>query len=202
MCSTVCSAARALRLKWPNDLMLADRKLGGILCEARWQGDRLRAGSRSASASTWPIRSPAVAATAIALVDRAGPISSRSRLIEPRGRRDPVARPSAPPRWPCGESPRLTARDWLRGRRLREPEAGLAEGIAPDGALWCAGRTGLRVGQVRPGGARQGRCGPRAHVPNRPSAHRFSDAPRPRRRQHRDHGRSVPGRRAHRRTGG
>ncbi|MGH7734654.1 MAG: biotin--[acetyl-CoA-carboxylase] ligase, partial [Gemmatimonadales bacterium] len=31
----------SIRLKWANDLMLADRKLGGILCEARWRGDRL-----------------------------------------------------------------------------------------------------------------------------------------------------------------
>src|SRR4051794_10686215 len=28
-------------LKWPNDLMVSDRKLGGILCEARWQGESL-----------------------------------------------------------------------------------------------------------------------------------------------------------------
>lgn len=28
-------------LKWPNDLLLHDRKLGGILCEARWHGERL-----------------------------------------------------------------------------------------------------------------------------------------------------------------
>ena len=28
----------ALRLKWPNDLMLGERKFGGVLCEARWQG--------------------------------------------------------------------------------------------------------------------------------------------------------------------
>src|SRR6185369_6775816 len=28
-------------LKWPNDLMVGDRKLGGILCEARWQGESL-----------------------------------------------------------------------------------------------------------------------------------------------------------------
>jgi BirA family biotin operon repressor/biotin-[acetyl-CoA-carboxylase] ligase len=27
--------ARAIRLKWPNDILLADRKLGGILCELR-----------------------------------------------------------------------------------------------------------------------------------------------------------------------
>ncbi|MCA9709705.1 MAG: hypothetical protein KDK70_27955, partial [Myxococcales bacterium] len=25
-------------LKWPNDLLVGDRKLGGILCEARWMG--------------------------------------------------------------------------------------------------------------------------------------------------------------------
>ena len=31
--------APAVGLKWPNDLMLGDRKLGGILCEARWQGN-------------------------------------------------------------------------------------------------------------------------------------------------------------------
>ncbi len=30
-----------VRLKWPNDLMLNGRKLGGILCEARWQGEAL-----------------------------------------------------------------------------------------------------------------------------------------------------------------
>ena len=34
-----------IALKWPNDLMLDDRKCGGILCEARWQGAALRPGS-------------------------------------------------------------------------------------------------------------------------------------------------------------
>jgi BirA family transcriptional regulator, biotin operon repressor / biotin---[acetyl-CoA-carboxylase] ligase len=27
-----------LRLKWPNDLLCGGRKLGGVLCETRWQG--------------------------------------------------------------------------------------------------------------------------------------------------------------------
>lgn len=31
----------APRLKWPNDVMVLDRKAGGILCEARWAGERL-----------------------------------------------------------------------------------------------------------------------------------------------------------------
>src|SRR4029077_14678071 len=30
-----------IALKWPNDLMLDDRKVGGILGEARWQGESL-----------------------------------------------------------------------------------------------------------------------------------------------------------------
>ena len=29
----------ALSLKWPNDLLLSGKKVAGILCEARWQGD-------------------------------------------------------------------------------------------------------------------------------------------------------------------
>jgi biotin-(acetyl-CoA carboxylase) ligase len=30
-----------VRLKWPNDLYIARRKLAGVLVEARWRGDRL-----------------------------------------------------------------------------------------------------------------------------------------------------------------
>lgn len=30
----------AANLKWPNDIVVAGRKLGGILCEARWSGER------------------------------------------------------------------------------------------------------------------------------------------------------------------
>jgi BirA family biotin operon repressor/biotin-[acetyl-CoA-carboxylase] ligase len=34
-------AGDRLRVKWPNDLIIDDRKLGGILCEASWEGHRL-----------------------------------------------------------------------------------------------------------------------------------------------------------------
>lgn len=33
--------ATTVGIKWPNDLMLGERKVGGILCEARWQGPQL-----------------------------------------------------------------------------------------------------------------------------------------------------------------
>ncbi|MGH1344732.1 MAG: biotin--[acetyl-CoA-carboxylase] ligase [Nannocystales bacterium] len=32
-------AVPGLGLKWPNDLLVGDRKLGGILCESRWGAD-------------------------------------------------------------------------------------------------------------------------------------------------------------------
>jgi BirA family biotin operon repressor/biotin-[acetyl-CoA-carboxylase] ligase len=32
------AVSRDVRIKWPNDLLVAGRKLAGILCEARWQG--------------------------------------------------------------------------------------------------------------------------------------------------------------------
>ena len=35
------AAGLPVMVKWPNDLMLHDRKLGGMLCEARWQGESL-----------------------------------------------------------------------------------------------------------------------------------------------------------------
>src|SRR5439155_88239 len=30
------------RLKWPNDVLLGERKLAGILCEGRWHGEALQ----------------------------------------------------------------------------------------------------------------------------------------------------------------
>lgn len=33
--------ALAPRLKWPNDIIVGGRKMGGILCEARWSGEVL-----------------------------------------------------------------------------------------------------------------------------------------------------------------
>lgn len=31
-----------IQLKWPNDLFINERKLGGILCESRWRGSSAR----------------------------------------------------------------------------------------------------------------------------------------------------------------
>jgi BirA family biotin operon repressor/biotin-[acetyl-CoA-carboxylase] ligase len=136
-----------MMLKWPNDLMLRDRKLGGILCEARWQGespgwivagvglnvtnpipDDLR---HTATALDEHLAGATVDAILPGMLDALrAPVVHAERLTD-------------------DESRQLARRDWLRGRQLRAPLAGRAEGIADDGALLV--RTGERLAAVRAG---------------------------------------------------
>jgi len=134
-------------LKWPNDLMLHDRKLGGILCEARWQGESpgwIVAGVGLNVTNPIPddLRHTATALSehlAGATVDAILP-----RMLD--ALRAPVVHVD---RLTDDECRQLARRDWLRGRPLRAPLAGRAEGIAPDGALLV--RTGERLAAVRAG---------------------------------------------------
>ncbi len=136
-------------LKWPNDLMLDDRKLGGVLCEARWQGEGLG----------W---------VAIGLglnVQNPLPTDARvkpARLAEWRADLSPddVLRPILAQLERMAEAATLTAyeraafagRDWLRGRALAEPACGIADGIGQDGSLRIRGADGTVV-SVRSGDA-------------------------------------------------
>lgn len=56
-----------IRLKWPNDLVAQGRKLGGILTETRWQGDRLL-GAIVGIGLNWVNPVPAVGITLQSLV--------------------------------------------------------------------------------------------------------------------------------------
>jgi BirA family biotin operon repressor/biotin-[acetyl-CoA-carboxylase] ligase len=122
-----------LGIKWPNDLMLGDRKLGGVLCEARWAGD----------APAWVIagiginvRNPipqSLAGAAVALGE-ALPGSTAEHLLEhllPRLH----ALDDTAPHLSEAELTRLAQRDWLRGRRVIRPVEGWADGIEADGGL-------------------------------------------------------------------
>jgi BirA family biotin operon repressor/biotin-[acetyl-CoA-carboxylase] ligase len=122
-----------VELKWPNDVLLDGRKVGGILCEARWQGDALawvavgiglnvrnqppadtrRPGARLAE---WRADLTVDEVLAALLAELHGLDAGGSTL----GRQELAA-------W--------RRRDWLRGRTLRVPVAGLVEGIEADGAL-------------------------------------------------------------------
>jgi BirA family transcriptional regulator, biotin operon repressor / biotin---[acetyl-CoA-carboxylase] ligase len=134
-------------LKWPNDLVLADRKVGGILCEARWQGESLVwivAGVGVNVSNSIPEH---LRATAVALASLAPEVTVGTLLPEVLERlRRPIAEEE---RLHRDELARLAARDWLRGRALRSPLAGRAAGIGEDGALLV--RAGDVVTPVRAG---------------------------------------------------
>lgn len=120
-------------LKWPNDLILDHRKLGGILCEARWQGD-LPAWVAIGIGLNLGNPIPAeLTRQAVGLAGYAPGLTPEALAPEV------VAAVLAASRIEDALSPaELTAfaeRDWLCGRPISSPEAGIAQGITGEGLL-------------------------------------------------------------------
>lgn len=135
----------SLRLKWPNDLLVGDRKLGGILCEGAWEGDRpahLVAGI-GLNVLHAPLDFPAELRGAASSVAIAAGRRPERREVAGAVARALAATASGPLELTPERLAALEARDALRGREVRvtEPTTGapLAEGtalgVAPDGAL-------------------------------------------------------------------
>ncbi len=126
-------SAVPVHIKWPNDLMIGDRKVGGILCEARWQGESLAwvvAGVGINVANSIPADLTGIAT---ALVDRLPGVTPE--LLEPEVTSRLGALDSGSERLGPAELVRLRQRDWLNGRPLLSPAAGRAAGISEEGAL-------------------------------------------------------------------
>ncbi|HEV2131468.1 MAG TPA: biotin--[acetyl-CoA-carboxylase] ligase, partial [Longimicrobiaceae bacterium] len=151
----------AVRLKWPNDLLLGERKLGGILCEAVWEA--AAPGFVIAGIGINLLQRPAdfpaeIRATATSLVQVAGQPPDRLEVAVAVVARV-MASVSVPVRQLAGELlAQLACRDALRGREVvvtagTEPVTGTALGIAPDGALLLRTTPGtlrrIRSGSVR-----------------------------------------------------
>jgi BirA family biotin operon repressor/biotin-[acetyl-CoA-carboxylase] ligase len=121
-----------VQLKWPNDIMLRGRKLGGVLCEARWMNETLRwiaVGVGLNVAGTVP---HGIAPHAVSLSEVLPHIRRVEVLVELVPRLNAMT--DAPV---LGDEERemYSSRDWLRDKKLREPVIGRATGIDPDGAL-------------------------------------------------------------------
>jgi BirA family biotin operon repressor/biotin-[acetyl-CoA-carboxylase] ligase len=130
-------------LKWPNDLMLPDGKLGGILAEARWTGASL--GWVAIGLGVNVQRPPGVA-------DAAG-LKDGTRRVDVLAAVVPALRAAAS----CvghlsgEEMARYRTRDALAGRFVVSPGRGKVSGIAPNGSLvidTSAGPTQFRSGTV------------------------------------------------------
>ena len=143
---------RGLMLKWPNDVMAGARKAGGILCEGRWSGDRpawVVVGVGLNVTNTVP---PDLALRATRLADHGIGLGAEA-LAPVIGEAVLAAGRQAGP-LDAAERGALAAHDWLRGRELAEPVAGIADGILADGALRVRTAGGdislVRAGPIEP----------------------------------------------------
>jgi BirA family transcriptional regulator, biotin operon repressor / biotin---[acetyl-CoA-carboxylase] ligase len=127
-------AGEPMRIKWPNDLYAADRKLAGVLVEARWREGK-----------------PDWVAIGIGVNIVAPPDLEHSAGLLPGTRRGPLLRALVPVlrdavemRGPltAAELAEFGRRDFARGRRCVRPGAGIASGITAEGALIITGERG------------------------------------------------------------
>jgi BirA family transcriptional regulator, biotin operon repressor / biotin---[acetyl-CoA-carboxylase] ligase len=139
-------SARA-RIKWPNDVLVADRKVAGILCEARSKGGALEWLGLGVGVN---VTNEVPAGLGAALCEFAPGIERLAvldRLVPALG---VIARGGAA--LDASEHRAFVSRDWLNGRTLLAPVPGRAAGIDPDGALLVvqgAGSVRITDGHVR-----------------------------------------------------
>ena len=133
-----------LGLKWPNDVYRGDRKLAGILVEARWRGEEpdwvaIGVGLNRHA----PAHQPGAAG-----FDDTGVSRNEALLaIVPALRRAA----SAAGRLTSIELQDFAARDVARGRRIVAPIAGMVQGITAAGGMivqTATGRETLQAGSL------------------------------------------------------
>ena len=171
--------SRPVQVKWPNDLMLGDRKVGGILCEARWQGGVLGWVAVGVGVN---VRNPVPNELRLAAVPwrryvRRSP-STRcwSRSSAALRKVDLQAE-----RLSAVELDRFAERDWLSGREIGAPIRGLVRDWVKMARCWCRSPTGPRFLSAAA----------RWSWLRSPLTDSFDHAPCARHRQYRDHGRLV-----------
>jgi BirA family biotin operon repressor/biotin-[acetyl-CoA-carboxylase] ligase len=119
-------------LKWPNDVVLHDRKAGGILCEAR----------SGAGGGGWIAVGIGLNVHGPVPAEVVGRAAARAEA-QPGVTRIAVLQELIPRLQRLEDGTTLSdeerriyrARDWLAGRKVVEPVAGRAAGVDADGAL-------------------------------------------------------------------
>jgi len=145
------AAARALeaftdsevRVKWPNDLMLDDGKLGGILIESRWRDER----------ADWIAIGIGINCKGPRDIPNARSLRANTSRIDVLAELVPAVRAAAALHGALS-APELhdfERRDWARGKRCTAPLAGIVRGIDARGALLvhtAAGDVAARSGSL------------------------------------------------------
>ena len=138
-----CPAAQ-VQLKWPNDILVNDRKVGGILCEAKWQGDlawvAIGVGLNVLNPAPPDVRFPAATLCGwcpmLTIDDLARDVAAAIETLSMEAALNDV------------ELRAWNARDWLAGRPVREPWLGVAAGITPAGRLRVMAHDGGQCHEV------------------------------------------------------
>ncbi|MGQ0538339.1 MAG: biotin--[acetyl-CoA-carboxylase] ligase [Gemmatimonadaceae bacterium] len=120
-------ASAPIRVKWPNDLFMHERKLAGILIEARWRDQRLDWVAIGVGINFAP---PQGLPDAAHLTSSATRRAVLAELI-PQLRAAAMARGLMT----SSELEAYAARDFARGKRCRTPAAGVVLGIDSGGGL-------------------------------------------------------------------
>jgi len=119
------ACGRGVQLKWPNDLILDDRKLGGILAEIRNEHALVGIGINLSWA---PVGAAQLGADRDVLLDRLLPLMERWTGTEPAA----IIQRWRELSWTLGQTVRVE----LGGEVIE----GVAEDVAGDGALLVGGR--------------------------------------------------------------
>jgi BirA family transcriptional regulator, biotin operon repressor / biotin---[acetyl-CoA-carboxylase] ligase len=128
-------AGQTVGLKWPNDLYLGWKKLGGILAEARWREGR----------PEWVAAGIGVNVVAPADVPAATGLTTPTRRLDVLSELVPALRAAAAARGPLTDEEvrRFAARDVAAGRRCLQPAIGEVRGISAAGELLVASGSGI-----------------------------------------------------------
>ena len=125
-----------VQLKWPNDVFVGDRKLAGILVEARWRGARL----------DWVAIGVGINVNPPAELD-VGALAPGADRLDVLAAIVPALRAAASKKGPLtdAELQQFRARDLALGKRCTAPITGEVAGVRSDGALLVAGLNGIEA---------------------------------------------------------
>ena len=122
-------ADEPIRLKWPNDLFSREKKLGGILIEARWRDLELE----------WVVIGLGINVREPAGID-AGALEPGTTRIDVLADLIPEVRAAAAATGllDANEMSEFDGRDFARGKRCTQPAIGTVQGITNSGELLVA----------------------------------------------------------------
>jgi BirA family transcriptional regulator, biotin operon repressor / biotin---[acetyl-CoA-carboxylase] ligase len=133
------------KLKWPNDILADDRKVCGILCEARWNGNEVAWIAVGIGINVHGPLPVSIRDHAAALSESSADITRLAVLDVLVPRICSICRQGE---LSTEEQREFERHDWLVNRRITEPIVGTARGVDTDGALlvWVGSRMERVIG--------------------------------------------------------